>query len=138
MLSLLAKCKKHGGPFISADEADQCLKDIKDAIKKTRILRAEILYRRHTSGSDAQRRPHLYKVNQSLLAETKINTVMLLTNTADELPDILPIPCEDEVLKMLSLDQQVAAQNECNTSETAVFEPEINEPCIVIWDQSDR
>ena len=130
--SLLAKCKKHGGPFISAEEVDQCLKDIKDEIEKKRILRVEILYCRHTSGSDAQQRPHLYKVNQLSLAEMKINIVILLTNSADELSDILPIPCEDEVLKMLSLDQQVAAQNECNTSETAVFEPKINKPSIVI------
>ena len=57
---------------------------------------------------------------------------MLLTNSADKLSDILPIPCEDEVLKMLSLDQHVAAQNVYNTSETAAFKPKINEPCIVI------
>ena len=67
----------------------------------------------------------------------KINIVMLQTNSAGELPDILQIPYEDEVLKMLSLDLQVAPPNECNTSETAAFEPKINEPCIVIWDQSD-
>ena len=54
---------------------------------------------------------------------------MLLTNSADKLSDIPPIPCEDEVLKMLSL---AAAQNVYNTSETAAFEPKINEPCIVI------
>ena len=41
----------------------------------------------------------------------KINIVMLQRNRADALPDINPIPCEDEELKMLSLDQQVAAQN---------------------------
>ena len=62
---------------------------------------------------------------------------MLLTNSADEMFDILPIPCEDEVLKILSLDQQVAAQNAYNTSETVAFEPKVNEPCIVIWDQID-
>ena len=72
-----------------------------------------------------------------MLEEMKINIVMLVTNSADELSDILPIPCEDEVLRMLSLDQQVAAQNGYNMSETAVFEPKISEPCIVIWDQSD-
>ena len=40
-----------------------------------------------------------------------MNIVMLLTNSADELPDIPPISCEDEGLKILSLDQKVAAQN---------------------------
>ena len=39
---------------------------------------------------------------------------MLLTNSADELSDTSPIPCEDEEQKMLSLDQQVAAQNVYN------------------------
>ena len=135
--SLLAKCKKHGDPFISAEDVDQCLKGINNEIVKKRILRVEILYRRHISGSDAKKRPHLYKVTQLSLAEININIVMLLTNSADELSDIPPIPCDDEVLKMLSLDQQVAAQNAYNTSETAAFEPKINEPCIVIWDQSD-
>ena len=127
--SLLAKCKKHGGPFISAEEVDQCLNCIKDEIEKKRILCVEILYHRHTSGSDVQ---HLYKVNQLTLEGMKINIVMLVTNSADELSDILPIPCEDEMLEMLSLDQQVAAQNGYNMSETAAFEPKINEPCIVI------
>ena len=32
---------------------------------------------------------------------------MVLTNSADKLSDIPPIPCEDGVLKMLSLDQHV-------------------------------
>ena len=134
--SLLAKCKKHGGSFISAEEIDQCLKGIKDEIKKKCMLHVEILYCRHTSGSDAQQRSYLYKVNQFSSAEMKINIVMLQTNSVDELPDIPPIPCEDIVFKIL-LDQQVAAQKACNTSEAAVFEPNINEPCIVIWDQSD-
>ena len=74
--NLLAKCKKHEGPFISAEEVDQCLKGIKDEIEKKRILRVEILYRRHTSGFDAQQRPHLNKVNYLSLAEMKINTVL--------------------------------------------------------------
>ena len=46
-------------------------------------------------------RPHSYKVNQLSLAEMKINIVILLTNSADELSDIPPIPCEDKVLKVL-------------------------------------
>ena len=37
---------------------------------------------------------------------------------------------------MLSLNQQVAAQN-VYMSETAAFEPKINETCIVIWEKSD-
>ena len=61
---------------------------------------------------------------------------MLLPSSADELSDISPIPCEDEEQKMLSLDQQVAAQN-VYMSETAAFEPKINEICIVIWEKSD-
>ena len=68
----------------------------------------------------------------------KINIVMLLTNSADELSDILPIPCEDAMLKILSLDQQIVAQSEYNMSETAAIEPKIREPCIVIWDQNDE
>ena len=64
---------------------------------------------------------NLCKVNQLSLAENKINTAMLLTNSADKLSDIPPIPCEDEELKMLSLDQHVVAQNVFNMSET-VFE----------------
>lgn len=39
---------------------------------KKRILRVKISYRRHTSGSDIQQRPQLYKVNQLSLAEMKI------------------------------------------------------------------
>ena len=57
---------------------------------------------------------------------------MLLTNTDHELRDIHLVPCEDEVLKMLSLDQQVAVQNQCYTSETAALGPKLNKPCIVI------
>ena len=62
---------------------------------------------------------------------------MLLTNSVDALSDITPVPCKDEELKMLSLDQQLAAQNVYNMSENAASEPKINETCIVIWDQSD-
>ena len=72
------------------------------------------------------------------LAEMKISIVMFLINSAGELSNIPSILYEDEVLKILSLDQQVAAQNAYNTSETAGFQPRINEPCIVIMDQSDR
>ena len=57
----------------------------------------------------------------------KINTVMVLTNSADELSDIPLILCENEELKMLPLEQQVAAQNVYNMSETA-------ETCLVVWD----
>ena len=94
-------------------------------------------YHCHTSVSDAQQRPHLYKIKQLLLAEMKINIVMLLKNSADDMSDIPPIPSEDEVLKILSLDQQVAAQNAFNTSERAGFKPKNNELFTVIWDQSD-
>ena len=59
---------------------------------------------------------------------------MLLTNSSDELLDIPPIPYEDKVLKMPSLYHQVAAQNTHSMSETAVLEPKINEPCIVMWE----
>ena len=62
---------------------------------------------------------------------------MLLPSSADELSHISPNPCEDEEQKMLSLDQQVAAQNVYNMSETAAFEPKINETCIVLWEKSD-
>ena len=57
-----SKMLVHGGPFISAEEVDQCLKGIKDEIEKKCILCVKTLYRRHTSGSDVQQRPHLYKV----------------------------------------------------------------------------
>ena len=53
--------------------------------------------------------------------------MILLTTSADELSDIPPIPCEDEEQKILSLDQQVAAENVYNMSETTVFEPMISE-----------
>ena len=59
---------------------------------------------------------------------------MLLTNSSDELLDIPPIPYEDKVLKMPSLYHQVAPQNTHSMSETAVLEPKINEPCIVMWE----
>ena len=67
----------------------------------------------------------------------KINIVMFLINSAHELSNIPSILYEDEVLKILSLDQQVAAQNAYNTSGTAAFQPKINMPCTVILDQSD-
>ena len=67
----------------------------------------------------------------------KINIVILPTNSPDKSSNIPPTPYEDELLKMLSLDQQVAGQNPYNTSETAAFEPKMNEPFIVIWDQND-
>lgn len=98
------------------------------------ILHVEILYYDHTSGSHAQQRPHLYKINQLLLAEMKISILMLLTNNAAELYDIPPISCEDKCSKYQISRQQLKIHT---TSETAVFEPKINEPCIVIQDQSD-
>ena len=63
------------------------------------ILHVEILYYDHTSGSHAQQRPHLYKVNQLLLAEMKISILMLLINSAAELYDIPPISYEDKCAK---------------------------------------
>ena len=129
--SLLTKYK-HGGPFISLYSSS--LKGIKDEIEKKRILPVKILYCLHTSGNDAQQRSHLYKANQLPLAEMKINIVMLLTNSTNVLPDIPPTSCEDKVLKILSLCQQMPAQNAYKTSETCEFEPKTNEPCIVIWD----
>ena len=62
-----------------------------------------------------------------------MNIVMLLTNSVDELSDIPPISCKDEKLKMLSLDQQVTAQNVYNMSGTVAFKSKIRETCIVIW-----
>ena len=128
--SLLTKYK-HGGPFISLHSS--CLKGIKDEIEKKRILPVKILYCLHTSGNDAQQRPHLYEANQLSLAEMKINIVMLLTNSADVLPNTPPNSCEDEVLKILSLYQQMTAQNAYKTSETSECESKTNEPCVVIW-----
>ena len=62
-----------------------------------------------------------------------MNIVMLLTNSVDELSDIPPISCKDEKLKMLSLDQQVTAQNVYNMSGAAAFKSKISDTCIVIW-----
>ena len=77
--SRLTRCKKHGGPFASTEEVEQCLHNIVDDIEKKRILCVEILYRRHSCSSDAQQRSHLYRVNQISLTEMKVNIVTLLT-----------------------------------------------------------
>ena len=69
--SLLAKCQKHGCSFISKKEIDQCLKGIKDDIEKKCILCVNVQYHLYTSGSDAQQRPNLYKVNQLPLVEIR-------------------------------------------------------------------
>ena len=41
--SLLAKCKKHRGPFNTAEKVDQCLKGIEDEIEQKCILQQDIL-----------------------------------------------------------------------------------------------
>ena len=98
--SLLTRCKKHGGPFASTEKVEQCLHNIIDVIEKKRILRVEILYSRHSCSSDAQQRPHLYKVNQISLTKMKVNIATLLTNNFAESLEIPPIPSEDEVIKL--------------------------------------
>ena len=136
--SLLTKCKEHGGPFVSTEEIEQCLHNIDDDIEKKRILRVEILYCRHSCGSDAQQRPHLYKVNQLSLTKMIINIATLLTNNFVQSLDIPPIPSEDEVVQLLSLQQNQLPINELpDVPEQHDFEPKINKPCIVIWDEQD-
>ena len=130
--SLLTRCKKHGGPFASTEEVGQCLHNIVDDTDKKCILRVEILYRRHSCSSDAQQRAHLYKVNQISLTKIKVNIATLLTNNFAESFEIPPIPSEDEVVKLLSLQQNQPPINELpDVPEQHDFEPKVNEPCIV-------
>ena len=89
-------------------EVKQCLHNINDDIEKKHVLGVEILYHHHSSGSDTQQRPHLYKVNQLSLTEMKVNIATLLTNNFVESLNIPPIPSEDEVVQLLSLQQNPA------------------------------
>ena len=112
--------------------------NIVDNIEKKCILRVDILYRHHSSTSDAQQRRHLYKVNQISLTEMKVNIATLLTNNFAESLEIPPIPSEDEVGKLLSLQQNQSPINELpDVPKQHDFEPKISEPWIVIWDKQD-
>ena len=134
--SLLAKCKVHGGPFVCADEVDNCLKLANSEIEKKKILRVEILYRRHTSTKDVSNRPHLYKVNQLSLAEMKINIVTLITNQVSDLSEIPTLLTEDEAMQLMSIPNTTTEKE--SSDQPTEFEPKINEPCIVIWDEIDE
>ena len=50
--NLLAKCKPHGGSFIAIPELNDCFSKGYTDEELKRILRNEILYRRHTSLKD--------------------------------------------------------------------------------------
>ena len=68
----------------------------------------------------------------------KVNIATILTNNFAESLDIPPIPSEDKVVQLLSLQQNQLLINELSdVPEQHDFEPKINEPCIVIWDGQD-
>ena len=133
---LLAKCKKHGGPFISINEVETNLKVVGSDTEKKRILRAEILYRRHTSTKDFQNRPHLYKVNQLSLIEMKINIATIITNPVSDLKEIPTLPTEEEVMQMITVRNE-PMKNNITALGIENFEPKVNELCIVMWDEKN-
>ena len=131
---LLAKCKKHGGPFVSINELDSCLTNRSDEAGIKRILRLEISYRRHTSSKDFQFNPELYKVNPVSVAEMKVNLAVLLSNEhvsdVDDHSDQLQFPSEEDIMKVLQ------SSNQTVHSPLSVEFP-INEPCVAIWDEEN-
>ena len=68
----------------------------------------------------------------------RVNIATLLTSNFAESLEIPPIPSEDEIVKLLSLKQNQPPINELSdVPEQHDFEPKINGPCIVIWDEQD-
>ena len=122
--------QKTSRPILWVEELENCLNNIKDEKEQKRVLREEILYRRHSSVKDAQIRSHLYKVNQLTLTEMKVNFITLLGNH-DQTPTELPLlPSENDLFHIF---QNTEHEAEKNTKQS--FELLINEPCIIIWDE---
>ena len=122
--------QKTSRPFLWVEELENCLNNIKDEKEQKRVLREEILYRRHTSVKDAQIRSHLYKVNQLTLTEMKVNFITLLGNH-DQTPTEPPLLSKEDYL--FHIFQNTKHEAEKNTEQP--FETLINEMCIRIWDE---
>ena len=127
---LLGKCKRHEGPFLCVEELENYLNNIKDEKEQKRVLQEEILYQQHTVIKDAQIRSQLYKVNRLTLTEMKVNFITLLGNHDQTPTELLLLPTEDDLFRIF---QNTAHEAEKNIEQP--FEPLINEPFIVIWDE---
>ena len=155
---LLAKCKKHGGPFVSVQELESHLKELRNEADVKKMLREEISYRRHISTRDFQERPQLYRVNQISVIEMKVNLGVLLTNAEIDVEETTTLPSEEEIMNTLvgeditcqiphsgnaghqeSMNANHTDPGNSAAADNTFSEPVINEPCIVIWDEaSDR
>lgn len=148
--TLLSKCKDHGGPFVTIDELEQCLMKEYTDDELRRILRREILFRKHTSLKDFHANPALYKVNKMPTVDMKVNLAILLgdDHMADVTDDEPGFPNEDAMMKCLAesfteeavvattcVDESVAEDVQAQTPiADESTEIAINEPCIVVWD----
>ena len=134
---LLQKCKFWSGSFTNIDELEKCVNasDNDDALKV--ILRNKVAYRKYTSPHDQKARPQLYRLSQITTAELKINLALILTSETDMM--------QEDLTKHANRRRHGAHVPETAPTEQSVTyvpnkEPEvnINEPCIVIWDTSDK
>ena len=83
---LLHQCKKEcKGPFTTANELEACVVETTVDEKLKTILRTEVSYRKHIYPRDYQARKHLYRLNQILTAELKVNLMLIWTSHTENI-----------------------------------------------------
>ena len=132
---LIAKCKNHGGPFSTVKDLEEAMKRISEEGEVKRVLRTELLLRKHTSSRDFKQNPELYKVNKMEVKDMKFNLALLLSGEdgdgrKDLNEDDIEFPSEEEMLQMITAD------TEASSPVDQIFPDAIgiSEPIIVIWD----